>query len=649
MFQKGTLYFQKGTIYFQKRTLFFQKRTFHYQKRTFHYQKRTFLSKKNLKQFFGLLSLMVNLIKMKMKYNIFSILQFTFCFFLLVSEPVWSQQPVSDSMVEQLMNQFRYQDASRLILERVKSLPKTDADLKLYYHNKLSAAQLRLRNIDTAMIVARESLRLTRFSSDSILIVEAMKTAAYAYNNAGDLDSAMFFTISVLNFAERHQDDKFKRNALMSLATILAQNKRYHEALDYHRKAYILTIKLNDSINIPMTQYNIGLSYLNLKQTDSCLFYLNLASNKAKSNNFNDLLIYIYGTFSDCYLLLKNETESRKYLLMANEIAEKIGNQQFQAMYLSNLTQASLDSKNYTEAVFYGQKAIAKLKISPYPVLQVKVDSMMYVANKNLGNTTEALSYLESFLKIKEEIVNEKQRGKLNDLVIKFEVAEKDLIIANQKLELVKKQRNQQRLIIAFIFILLGLAGFVAYEIRSRQFRKELFRKEKYIDTQIEEMRDWMQWKQNKNSQKTVVSGLADTHQEIIIPESEKTLAYKALFAELREIFEQQKLYLDPEVNLASVIKILGTNKKYLYEAISKSGDDNFRNFINRYRVDEAKRIIEQKIRMKEESNLSEIYASAGFNSAVSFYRAFKLVTGLAPKEYASEVRRIASDKNAGK
>jgi AraC-like DNA-binding protein len=576
---------------------------------------------------------------MKRKYIIFSILQTVFCFFLLVSAPAWSQKPVSDSMVEQLMNQFRYQDASRLILERVKSLPKTDADLNLYYHNKLSAAQLRLRNIDTAMIVARESLRLARFSSDSILIVDAMKTAAYAYNNAGDLDSAMFFTIKILNFAERHQDDKMKRNALMSLATILAQNKRYREALDYHRKAYILTIKLNDSINFPMTQYNIGLSYLNLKQTDSCLYYLNLASQKAKSNNFNDLLIYIYGAFSDCYLLLKNETESRKYLLMANEIAEKIGNQQFQAMYLSNLTQASLDSKNYTEAVFYGQKAIAKLKISPYPVLQIKVDSMMYVANKNLGNTTEALSYLESFLKLNEEIVNEKQRGKLNDLVIKFGVAEKDLIIANQKLDIIKKQRSQQRLIIAFIFILLGLAGMVAYVIRSRQFRKELFRKEKYLDAQIEEMRDWMQWKQVKGLQKTVGSGLAETHQEIIIPESEKTLAYKALFAELREIFEQQKLYLDPEVNLASVIKILGTNKKYLYEAISKSGDDNFRNFINRYRVDEAKRIIGQKIRMKDESNLSEIYESAGFNSTVSFYRAFKSVTGLTPKEYATEIR----------
>jgi AraC-like DNA-binding protein len=87
------------------------------------------------------------------------------------------------------------------------------------------------------------------------------------------------------------------------------------------------------------------------------------------------------------------------------------------------------------------------------------------------------------------------------------------------------------------------------------------------------------------------------------------------------------------------VIKILGTNQKYLYHAINENSDSNFRSFLNRYRVDEAKRIIEQKIQKAEYLNLSEIYVKAGFNSSVSFYRAFKHITGLKPKEYVSEVR----------
>jgi AraC-like DNA-binding protein len=33
------------------------------------------------------------------------------------------------------------------------------------------------------------------------------------------------------------------------------------------------------------------------------------------------------------------------------------------------------------------------------------------------------------------------------------------------------------------------------------------------------------------------------------------------------------------------------------------------------------------------------LYSSAGFHSPVSFYRAFKTVTGLTPKDYAAEIR----------
>jgi YesN/AraC family two-component response regulator len=130
------------------------------------------------------------------------------------------------------------------------------------------------------------------------------------------------------------------------------------------------------------------------------------------------------------------------------------------------------------------------------------------------------------------------------------------------------------------------------------------------------------------------------------ILDSEEDVQEKAIFSsqaplyiELRDVFDKQKLCLDPELNIKAVIKILRTNQKYLYQAISENSENNFRSFLNRYRVDEAKRIIEQKIRMKEELNLSDIFSSAGFNSPVSFYRAFKSVTGLTPKEYATEIR----------
>jgi YesN/AraC family two-component response regulator len=178
--------------------------------------------------------------------------------------------------------------------------------------------------------------------------------------------------------------------------------------------------------------------------------------------------------------------------------------------------------------------------------------------------------------------------------------------------------------------------GQFFYIIKSRKFRNELFRKEKDLEHQTQEIRAWMEWKQSKVPE---ASELLNTNNEFneVIDETKAIHSQNLLFRELRDVFDKQKLFLDPELNLKTVTKILGTNQKYLYQAISENSDNNFRSFLNRYRVDEAKQVIEKKIGQNEELNLSGLYASVGFNSPVSFYRAFKSVTGLTPKDYAVE------------
>jgi AraC-like DNA-binding protein len=112
------------------------------------------------------------------------------------------------------------------------------------------------------------------------------------------------------------------------------------------------------------------------------------------------------------------------------------------------------------------------------------------------------------------------------------------------------------------------------------------------------------------------------------------------LYLQLRELLEARKLYLDPELNLQTLITLLGTNKKYLYQAIAGYGEENFRSLINRYRVDESKKLIEQSIGIDSTQDMTTVYQAAGFNSAASFYRIFKILTGLTPAEYAIEAKK---------
>lgn len=562
----------------------------------------------------------------------------------ILSLPARAQKEVSDSIVEHLLKSYKYQEAKDFILSRIKQMSPENTDLCLYYQTKLSMALLRLRKIDSALIIARKALYLSTLSMDSSLIISAVKMAAYTYNNAGALDSAIFFTRQMLKYAEFHHDEKMIRNSLTSIATILSQNKQYQEALDYHRDAYLLSLKLCDSVNISIGQFNIGLMFLNLKQTDSCLFYLNKARIGAETSNHYDLLIGIYGTMADCYLLMNDDAGRKKYLLMANKIAEANENYQFVAMGYSNLLEGELQRSNYKQAIIYGEKAIENLNISPYPVLQMKVDSMMYVASKKSGNFAKAIEHFELFSNLKETIISERQHKQLNDLVVKYEVKTKDLMIANQQLEIERSRKNQQLLLFAMVVILLTFVGFVGFNIKSRRFRKKMYLKEKSLDSQREETTNWMQWKQLQNYPK-------DEFSENEIKNTEHP--YKKdildsdtlLFAELRDLFETQKLYLDPDINLKVVIRALGTNKKYLYEALSQNSEDNFRRFINRYRISEAKAIIKSKIEQNEELIMSQLYNLTGFNNHVSFYRAFSSITGLTTKQYVAEIRNEIKER----
>ena len=556
----------------------------------------------------------------------------------------YARPPVTDTAVERLMNHSRYEEASKLIADRLKTIPGSDIDRLLYYKSTMSLAQLRLRNIDEALKTGLEALSLSKRSKDSVLVVDAWKSVAYACNNAGKLDSAIVFTRLMLLYGQRNKDDKLCRNAYTSLGTILSQNKRYDEAMRFFRNAQDLTIKMHDSLSFSISNLNIGLAFRHLNNTDSCLYYFTRAADLAKKFEQNDRLVYIYGMKADCYLDMKNYGEQKKYLLLANEIAEKIGNRQFLAMGYGNLTSGALQSGNYREAIDYGMKALSLLRKQPFPVLKAKVDSMMYASYKGLGEFQKSLKSYESFFHENEQIKGQKQRKELNELMVTLQVKDKNLTIANQLVEITEKRRNTQVLILVLFIFLLLIVGQFIYILVGRRFRKALFKKEKYIDREIRETRLWMEWRQQKDSDGQNEAQIAPDEGEV--DNREPVYSFQvSLFTELREVFDKQKLYLDPELNIKSVVKILGTNQKYLYQAISENSDSNFRSFVNRYRIDEAKRIIEQKIHGKEVFNLSEIYIPSGFNSSGSFYRAFKSVTGLTPKDYAAEIRSDLSSQ----
>lgn len=101
----------------------------------------------------------------------------------------------------------------------------------------------------------------------------------------------------------------------------------------------------------------------------------------------------------------------------------------------------------------------------------------------------------------------------------------------------------------------------------------------------------------------------------------------------LEEYMSNKKPHLKGKVYLKDVADILGFNANYLSQAINKKLQKNFFDFVNEYRVEEAKKLLENSDDLK--LNLLGICFESGFNSKTSFYTVFKKHTGTTPSKYS--------------
>jgi AraC-like DNA-binding protein len=537
------------------------------------------------------------------------------------------------------MKQFRYEEAKNFINKKLKSQNTEAQNARLYYFTQLSFTHYRLKNADSALFFTRLALQNTKGLNDSAIIVNAWKAAAYTFNLAGILDSSFVLSQQMLSYGRRHQDPKLTKNALNSLAALSNNNEKPEVALQYYREVYEINKRIGDTADMGGNFFNLGFTWKNLEKYDSGLWYLHKSIEHSKRFNNPDLLILTYNVAAACYRNLGNFDKQKEYLLLSNQLAEKTGNSRYTANNLYEIMMAAIKRKNYPEAAKYGDMAIRFFLEHPAPVFQATIDSLMYVAHKGMNNYAKALEYFESYVQRKNALYTEKQLKSLNETMAQLDSDKKNLIIKNQETEIISNRRYLIMIFAVAVILILLLAGLMTHLVKTRQFRHELYMKEEYLDSQIHNLHEYMEWKREKRVEENSAGPSITENPDAGRMEDELQIRQPDLMAAFYELCEHQKIYLDPDLTQEKVIKMLGTNKKYLYEAISKSTSENFKSLINRYRVNEAKKQIKQVIWNNNDLKMEDILVASGFSAPTSFYRVFKTLTGLTPSEYADETK----------
>lgn len=105
---------------------------------------------------------------------------------------------------------------------------------------------------------------------------------------------------------------------------------------------------------------------------------------------------------------------------------------------------------------------------------------------------------------------------------------------------------------------------------------------------------------------------------------------------ELEELMLVKKYYHDDEIYLDDVANELMINKNQLSRVLNEIYNKNFYQFINSYRILEAKDLILKH----PERTILDIAYDVGFKSKSAFYKYFVDQTGLTPQEYRNQNRK---------
>ena len=113
----------------------------------------------------------------------------------------------------------------------------------------------------------------------------------------------------------------------------------------------------------------------------------------------------------------------------------------------------------------------------------------------------------------------------------------------------------------------------------------------------------------------------------------------QSVMVRLRTAMEQDRLWMDPSLNLSRLSLHTGIPSKSISATLNQRLHKSFNDFVNEYRVEAVK----QRLLAATDRNLTiaGLAFECGFNSQPTFQRAFKTLQGESPSEFLSKARKV--------
>ncbi len=428
---------------------------------------------------------------------------------------------------------------------------------------------------------------------------------------------------------------------------------KYQDALEAYEKSYFLDIQLGDNyskhqvlVNIAYINHKLGYdgfaeNFLKLsykffkKEKDNYhlakilqnlgLIYSERGDYQASINAFNEALSYykdsndsialgqVYYELAFLAAVQKDYDDSFKYFTIGSDIASNSGNIATQARY-EFLKGLIFEVKSFhAEAIAQYKVSLGSFIAVSNSEMELEVYNRLSNLNQELGWTNIAEEYAAKADSLNQELNADNFYSANSILSVNQRIKDAELLACA---EMNTKQQNYLLVLLALLVVFLGaMITLLVY-----------YRKAKNASIPSEE-------EESVNTMLFTERLAKFSSAEELLNEAE--IGQRRVAAMFIEKMVDSKIYLMEDLSVGKAADLIKTNERSLSRAIKTYFNSSFNNFINSFRVNEAK-ILLAKDREKR-LTIDEVAYQAGFTNRQTFFRVFKQHIGISPSEFRDQ------------
>jgi len=409
-----------------------------------------------------------------------------------------------------------------------------------------------------------------------------------------------------------------KAHCYLQIAEIYYQFKDYPKAIYHIEKILNEQETLHNQIRRIGALNLLGLCYRyhinDLNRSDSC-FQAIIQTNYIRPQD--EQLRYIFegmgegnigrnmymrGAYDEAIPLFKSSMEK---MLQDNDYGYAAG----VAIYLASIylkKDSTAEAKRYMDLAYdYYRKEPRESHLA----FMYETTSKYYAAT---GNPTLSMAFMDSTLAARKQYEDQ-----FNAMIL-LRMEQKESARKQQLLEH-EKIRNRNYFLFAaagcvLLSIALGLRIF---------YSRAIVRKNKGLYLQIKEYDRLVKELEAKTKKRYQPAKPADNH-------TGGTAQQRKLVSCLHDFLLLNSNFTNPDIEKSQLVSELTTNKTYLYEAVRAVTGKSLQDYINRFRLEEARRLLESQ----SGQTIETVADKCGFHSYLAFYRAFREHYKMNPADY---------------